>query len=118
MTTGQRLAYNNSAQGVSVMRQCPYCGVPVSKISTQCPVCRETISAAAAPAQIAAPTARGGQIRRGLLYMLLAGVIYYFSAGYSAMHVPIVIASVVTAILAPLLFLGGFGLVVYGLLRG
>jgi len=50
--------------------------------------------------------------------MLLAGVIYYFSAGYSAMQIPVMIASIVTAIFVPLLFLGGLGLTILGLWRG
>lgn len=47
--------------------------------------------------------------------MLLAAVIQYFSGGYSAMHIPIVISSFVTSYLAPLLFLSGLGLAFYGI---
>ena len=55
------------------------------------------------------------QIRRGLLYMLLAGVVYYFAAGYAKpLQVPVVIQPAVTNYLAPLLFLGGLGLTLYG----
>jgi hypothetical protein len=46
--------------------------------------------------------------------MLLAAVIHYFVAGYSAMDLPIPIAPVVVAYLTPLLFLGGLGLTLYG----
>jgi hypothetical protein len=104
------------------MRQCPYCGVPVSKIITQCPACREAIGAASDPnvrtARSTSSPAQKSYVRRGLLYMLLAGVIYYFSAGYSAMQIPVMIASIVTAIFVPLLFLGGLGLTILGLWRG
>ena len=47
--------------------------------------------------------------------MLLAAVIQYFSGGYSAMHIPVLISSFVTSYLAPLLFLSGLGLTFYGL---
>jgi hypothetical protein len=46
--------------------------------------------------------------------MLLAGVIYYFSGGYSAFTLPIEVSSAVNTYLAPLLFLGGLGLTLYG----
>lgn len=55
-------------------------------------------------------------MRRGLLYMLLAGVIYYFSAGYAKpLELPLAIQPVVTNYLVPLLFLAGAGLALYGL---
>jgi hypothetical protein len=54
------------------------------------------------------------EIRRGLLYMLLATVIYYFAGGYSALKLPL-IPPAVTTYLSPLLFLGGLGLSLYGL---
>jgi hypothetical protein len=53
-------------------------------------------------------------MRRGLLYMLLAGIIYYFGGGYSTFAMPIPIPDAVTTYLAPLLFLAGFGLCIYG----
>jgi hypothetical protein len=57
---------------------------------------------------------RHGEVRRGLLYMLLAGVIHYFAGGYSTMNLPFPIDPVVTVYLSPLLFLSGLGFVVYG----
>jgi len=62
-------------------------------------------------------TSSGRQpIRRGLLYMLLAGVIYYFAAGYAKPYtVPVAVQPVIVNYLAPLLFLGGLGLTLYGL---
>jgi hypothetical protein len=58
------------------------------------------------------------EIRRGLLYMLLAVVIHYFAGGYSAMNLPFPIPPLVTVYLLPLLFLSGLGLTVYGLYVG
>jgi hypothetical protein len=50
--------------------------------------------------------------------MLLAAVIHYFSGGYSSLELPFPIHSAVQEYLAPLLFLGGLGLLVYGLFSG
>ena len=53
--------------------------------------------------------------------MLLGSVIYYFAHGYSAMPLPTAISPIVTIYLAPILFLGGAGLTLYGVflrLRG
>jgi len=62
--------------------------------------------------------AGGHQIRRGLLYMLLAGVIYYFAAGYAKpLEIPVAIQPAVVSYLCPLLFLGGLGLTIYGLVQ-
>jgi hypothetical protein len=47
--------------------------------------------------------------------MLLAGVIQYFAAGYSGLSVPIAIPEVVTTYLAPVVFISGLGLLIYGL---
>jgi len=47
--------------------------------------------------------------------MLLAGVIYYFAAGHAKpLQLPVVVQPVVFNYLAPLLFLGGLGLTLYG----
>jgi hypothetical protein len=53
-------------------------------------------------------------IRRGLLYMLLAGVIHYFAAGYSGVALPVAVPSMVTQYLTPILFLCGLSLGSYG----
>jgi hypothetical protein len=93
-------------------RQCPYCGIAVSVERSECPHCHAAI-----------PEVRmrrehdfhsDAEIRKGLLYVLLAAVIYYFAAGYSAMQVPFPVQPVVTSILSPMLFLGGLGLVLHG----
>jgi len=47
--------------------------------------------------------------------MFLAGVIYYFASGSAApLHLPVTVLPVVSSYLAPLLFLGGLGLTLYG----
>lgn len=80
----------------------------------QCPFCREAVP----QVHLSHRTGADGrqQIRRGLLYMLLAAVIYYFAAGYAApLWLPVQILPLVTSYLLPLVFLGGLGLTIYGL---
>jgi hypothetical protein len=81
---------------------------------TQCPYCREAVP----QVQLTRRTGHGGraQMRRGLLYMLMAAVIYYFAAGYAApLWLPVQVLPVVVNYLLPMLFLAGLGLTVYGL---
>jgi hypothetical protein len=81
---------------------------------TQCPFCREAVP----QVQLTRRTGPDGrqQMRRGLLYTLLAAIIYYFAGGYSApLWVPVQVLPIVTNYLLPLLFLLGLGLTLYGL---
>jgi hypothetical protein len=112
MSTRQIAASTGSPGQVGTTRQCPYCGKLLSRNDPQCPHCRETLPQIRIPR--VSSVAKRGQIRRGLLYMLLAAVIHYFAGGYSAMHLPFPIAPVVAVYLSPLLFLGGLGLTLYG----
>ena len=81
---------------------------------TRCPHCREDVPQVRAAS--AAPARTGGreQVRRGLLYMLLAGVLQYFAGGYSGLTPPVAVPDVVTTYLAPAVFLSGLGLLIYG----
>ncbi len=95
-------------------RTCVYCGKTMLSHLTRCPHCREDIP----QVRLAASRTRTGgreQIRRALLYMLLAGVIQYFAGGYSGLTPPVSIPPVVTTYLAPIVFLSGLGLLIYGL---
>ena len=80
----------------------------------RCPHCREEIPRV----QLSSRQRTGGrlQIRRGLLYMLLAGVIEYFASGASGLTVPVQISPVVTTYLAPVVFISGSGMLLYGLI--
>jgi len=84
---------------------------------TQCPFCREAVP----QVQLSRRNGTGWRrhVRRGLLYMLLAGVIHYFAGGYGApifkIPLPAPVMPLVTQYLTPLVFLGGLGLTVYGL---
>ena len=99
-------------------KSCPFCGKPVSFNLERCPFCREAI-----PSVHMSGDARGGggdgraNIRRGLLWALLAGVIYYFAGGHSGLKLPMEIPGFVNQYLTPILFLGGAGLALYGLFQ-
>jgi len=93
-------------------RPCVFCGKSMLAHLTRCPHCREDIP----QVHLSSRMRTGGrrQIRRGLLYMLLAGVIQYFASGYSSFTLPISVPPVVTTYLAPVVFLSGLGLLIYG----
>jgi hypothetical protein len=99
------------------MLRCVYCGKHMAAHLKQCPYCREAVP------QVQLSRRKGpdghNQIRRGLLYMLLAGVLYYFAAGYAKpfqIPVPASVLPLVTQYLTPLVFFGGLGLTLYGLI--
>lgn len=99
-------------------RQCPYCGKLVSNVHRQCPYCREALPEAA-KIRAARPQWSNAQaqrkVRQGLLYMLVAGLTYYFVGGYgSPLQLPVVFRPIVSQFLIPLLFLAGLGLTLYG----
>ena len=96
-------------------RQCAYCGKRIGVHLHQCPFCREMQP----QVRLSRSSGQNGrqQMRRGLLYMLLAGVIYYFAAGYAKpLELPLAIQPTVSNYLAPFLFLGGLGSTLYGLI--
>jgi hypothetical protein len=103
----------NPFQGqAEATRQCVHCGKPVRTHLRQCPFCREAIPEVPVPRRSGSDGRH--EIRRGLLYMLLAAVIYYFVGGYSEIKVPLTIVPAVTKYLSPLLFFSGLGLSLYG----
>jgi len=94
-------------------RPCVYCGKQMLATLNRCPHCREEMP----QVQLSHRVRTGGrqQIRRGLLYMLLAGVIQYFASGASGWTVPVQIPQPVTIYLAPAVFISGLGMLIYGL---
>lgn len=94
-------------------RECPFCGKSVYVRLTQCPYCREPLPAAVVRARTNASDG-SREIRRGLLFVLLAAVIGYFAGGYSAFPLPIPVLPIVGKYLSPLLALSGLGLTVHG----
>ena len=93
-------------------RPCVFCGKSMFAHLTRCPHCREDVP----KVQLSSRPRTGGraQIRRALLYMLLAGVIQYFASGYSGFILPITVSPIVTTYLAPVVFISGLGLLIYG----
>ncbi len=93
-------------------RPCVFCGKSMLAHLTRCPHCREDVP----KVQLSSRPRTGGrtQIRRALLYMLLAGVIQYFAAGYSGFTLPISVSPIVTTYLAPVVFISGLALLIYG----
>ena len=94
--------------------QCPYCGKLIPSTVTRCPSCQAELAAVRQRVHYGSEASRR-LIRRGMLWMLLAGVLYYFAAGYGAFQFPVaVVAPMLTGWVLPLLFLAGLGLVIYG----
>ena len=83
----------------------------------RCPACREEVPEVRLSAHPIKSTAGRNQMRRGFLYMLLAGVIQFFAAGYSGMTLPISVPPAVSQYLAPVVFMAGLGLLLYGIVR-
>src|SRR5579863_3072938 len=104
---------NPSQEQAGTSRPCAYCGKPVPSRMNRCPYCREEVT----EVRLSSRAGKDGrrEVRRGLIYMLLGAVIYYFSGGYSAMTLPIPLSPLVTTYLSPAVFLGGLGLFLYGL---
>ncbi len=95
-------------------RQCTNCGRFLPVELTRCPDCREPVfRVAELPRRVQGKP----EIRRGLLYMLLAATVYYFAAGHSSLPLPFHVMGVVTDYLLPLLFLSGMALSLYGAYR-
>ena len=94
-------------------RQCPFCGSLVTADAVSCYHCRETL-----PEQVHQrfrdPAAGFHEIRRGALYMVLAGVMHYALMQIASMELPVEIPSAVGDYLTAFLFLGGLGLFLFG----
>ena len=99
-------------QSTLVARHCVYCGKPVAPHHSQCPHCREAVpKVRLAPAP--APAAKRSQMRRGILYMLLALVIHYVALRSDSLNLPFSVNPAVTY-LATMMFLAGLALTLYG----
>lgn len=104
-----------SAASAVATRPCAYCGKPVPARMNHCPFCREAVPEVKLSPRFSSEGRQ--QIRRGLLYMLLAGVIYYFAGGYSNFKMPVRLPPPINVYLAPAVFLGGLAMTLYGLFK-
>jgi hypothetical protein len=103
-----------ASQGPSVAsRPCAYCGKPVPARMKRCPYCREEVTEVRLSSPLRGRNGRR-EIRRGLMYMLLGAVIYYFVGGHSGLSLPFTLNPWVITYLAPVVFLGGLGMCLYG----
>ena len=97
-------------------RQCSYCGAFNPDTAELCSNCREPL--------VEVPHVHSGisvqgmaQIRRGVIYILMAAGLHYVAAGHTGLQMPMVLGPVVNTYVIPLLFLCGAGLVLLGLFR-
>jgi hypothetical protein len=96
-------------------RSCPFCGKAIATTVNRCPFCREaTPQAAASFYSLSRSMQSRAYVRRGLLWALLAGVIYYFAGGHSPLTIPFEVPSFVNQYLVPMLFLGAVAMALYG----
>jgi hypothetical protein len=96
------------------MRQCIHCGKPIRRGLAQCPYCREAqteVSVTSKPVK----TGSGGHFRTGLLLILLAGIIQYFSGGYSPLELPDQLTSPALTYAVPVLAVAGVAMILYGI---
>jgi len=99
---------------------CPFCGKQLRAALERCPHCRETIprmTNSTTARKISASYEGRANIRRGLLWTLLAAVLYYFSSGMSPLTLPFSVPEFVTLYLIPLLFLAGIAMSLFGLFQ-
>jgi hypothetical protein len=89
--------------------------VTIPESATQCYSCREPLTEARLSGVRAG--AGGAEIRRGLLYMLLGAAAYYLTGANSPIPFEIPFGEIITQYLIPFLFLGGLGLMAYGLYK-
>lgn len=96
-------------------RTCPFCGKKIGATVDRCPHCREASPQVVSSRGSLGQSMRGREyVRRGLLWALVGGVIYYFAGGHSPLTIPFAVPGFVNMYLVPLLFLAGIGMALYG----
>ena len=101
-------------------RQCSFCGAFNPDTAQLCSNCREPMTGvphAAAHAHVSFTPQSIAQIRRGVIYILLAAGLHYLTAGESGFQLPVQVSPIVNSYLIPFMFLCGAGLIIYGLFR-
>jgi hypothetical protein len=104
-----------SVQQTVSTQQCVYCGKRVAPHQEQCPHCREAVpKVRLGPAPTSSTsTVKGGQMRRGILYIILGLVIHYISPRAEMLNLPFSINPTVNY-LSMLVFLAGLALALFG----
>lgn len=98
-------------------KQCTFCGEFAPQTATNCPRCREAFPSVVLQSG-ADPVQGKREIRRGILYVILAAVLQYFGGGYSGMELPLsVMVPALTTYLLPFLAICGVGLIILGIFR-
>jgi hypothetical protein len=98
----------------ATMQQCIHCGKLIPRDLRQCPYCREAQAEQRLPAAAPRRIQTQGHFRSGLLLMLVSALVHYFVGGYNPMMLPDEISSPVLTYLAPLLFLTGVAMSLWG----
>ena len=98
-------------------RQCGFCGETIGIRTEKCPHCYRDIPPMVVMNKQDNSAENSRLFRRGLLYMLMAGVFYYLTSDQSPFEVPFTVPPLVDQALVPLLFLSGLLLALFGLLR-
>ena len=96
------------------VRNCVYCGKPLPERGEQCPHCREAVpKVRLGPAPTSPPSAKSGQMRRGILYLVLGLVVHFIALRSDSLNLPFSVHPAV-GYLSAMLILGGIGLALYG----
>ena len=96
----------------ATLRQCPHCGKFAAAYRSECPACHESFTKM--PVKFVPRDEKKNGVRRGLLCMLFATAVHYLLGGYLSVTLPFAVSPLVTAYLAPVLFLAGLALVIRG----
>jgi hypothetical protein len=113
--SGNPLGQTSMSNLRKAARQCAYCGKPVLKNTTHCPHCREVLPQVRVSSPVISRGNERSQILRGLLYMVLAVVVHYVLKRSGTLNLPFAVPPI-TLYLTPVMFLGGLGLALYGLM--
>lgn len=98
-------------------KQCSFCGEFAPENAAICPRCREPFTVVVAHGSLESVGAKA-QMRRGVLYVILAATLYYvLSSGYLGFDLPFNAIAILTGYLLPFLALCGAGLIVLSVFR-
>jgi hypothetical protein len=101
-------------QEAVILRGCPFCGKTISDSARECPFCHENIPQVRLSA--VSNEARGNAaMHRGLWYMLILAVVYFFFTQKTPLKIPLPFAPTLTHYLLPGFFFVALIFVLYGI---